>query len=267
MKKIFHGIAVLFFHRTAYTISFVISFVCLWLLACDHSAVETYDSQLNVYSVLKSDHATQKVVVDRTYKTDEPTGDLIDDALVILSSWASVDTLVYDDNAGSYRTYSVIVQPLSEYNLMVWRDDFDTVYAHTTIPGPFLILFPEHYDTVTFSDTVVLTISDRAAIYAVWFDGAPSYMFFDIPDTVDSLMTIPLADVFAGWSPGNFLCRLNIAAADSNFYHYHALQEYDPEKTGVIGGVGLFGSLWIESVDMFVGLVQEGQPLRTHVAP
>jgi hypothetical protein len=150
---------------------------------------------------------------------------------------------------------------------MVWRDGFDTVYAQTTVPGPFSMLFPEHYDTVTFNDTIVLTASDSAAIYAVWFDGAPSYMFFDIPDTADSLMTIPLADVFAGWTPGNFLCHLNIAAADSNFFYYYAEEDYDPEKTGITGGVGLFGSLWVESVYIFVSMLEDRKSQSAQVEP
>ena len=63
---------------------------------CDTSAVETYEPQLNVYSVLLSDHVSQRVTVDRTYRMDEPADDLIDDALVILSGWGSVDTLTFD---------------------------------------------------------------------------------------------------------------------------------------------------------------------------
>ncbi|UCC12972.1 MAG: hypothetical protein JSW02_05445 [candidate division WOR-3 bacterium] len=244
----------------------VIIFAGAVSLVCERSAVEIYDPQLNIYSVLHSDHASQSVIVDRTYRMDEPAGPVIDDALVILSSWSSVDTLTFDQGSDAYWTYNLILQPLTEYSLMVWRDGFDTLYARTTLPGPFTILYPEHFDTVTFSDTVVLTKSDHAAVYAVSF-GDEFGMFFEPPDTSDSLMIIPLAEVFSGWSPGNFFCRLWVAACDSNFYRYYDEMNNDPDVTGIDGGVGLFGSLWIESVDMFVSMVDAGKSQSTHTEP
>ncbi len=235
-------------------------------LMCDKSAVETYDPQLNIYSVLHSDHVSQSVIVDRTYRMDEPAGSVIDDALVVLSSWASVDTLTFDQGSDAYWAYNVVLQPLTEYNLIVWRDGFDTLHARTTVPGPFTILYPEHFDTVTFSDTIVLTTSDHAAVYGLSF-GDEFGMFFEPPDTSDSLMHIPLSEVFAGWSPGNFFCRIWIAACDSNFYRYYDETAYDQHETGITGGVGLFGSLWICSVDMFVSVVEDGQSQNTQAEP
>jgi len=257
MRRRYHSIS---------TISLVIIFACVGSLVCEKSAVETYDPQLNIYSVLLSDHVSQSVIVDRTYKMDEPTGPYIDDALVVLSSWSSIDTLTFDDGSNAYWAYNVIVQPLSEYSLTVWRDGFDTVHARTRVPGPFTIVYPEHYDTVTFNDTIVLTTSDSAAVYAVSF-GDEFGMFFEIPDTSDSLMRIPLSHVFAGWSPGNFFCRIWVAACDSNFYRYYEETDSDPHETGITGGVGLFGSLWIESVDMFVSMVEDRQSGRMVVDP
>lgn len=234
-------------------------------LMCERSAVETYEPELNVYSILLSDHASQRVVVDRTYRMDESAGDFIDDALVVVSGRTAVDTLVFDQGTHAYWTYNLIIQPLDGYSLTVWRDGFDTVYAHTTVPGSFSILFPEHYDTVTFNDTVVLTLSEHAAVYAVSY-GDEFEDFFDAADTSDGLMKIPLGEIFAGWAPGTFFCRLWIAAGDSNFYQYHVEQAYDPDETGVTGGVGVFGSLWVESVDIFVGLMDTGSGV-TPVAP
>jgi hypothetical protein len=248
------------------TVFLAVIFACVGSMTCERSAVETYDPQLNIYSVLHSDHVSQSVIVDRTYRMDEPAGDFIDDALVILSSWASVDTLTFDQGSNAYWAYNVVVQPLSEYSLTVARDGFDTVHAHTTVPGPFTIIYPQHYDTVTFNDTIVLTISDSAAVYGVSF-GDEFGMFFEVPDTTDSLMLLPLAQVFSGWSPGNFFCRIWVAACDSNFYHYYEAFDHDPEKTGVTGGVGLFGSLWIESVDMFVSIVDGGKSQSTQTEP
>lgn len=232
-------------------------------LMCERSAVETYESQLNIYSVLHSDHVSQSVSVDRTYRMDEPAEDLIDDALVIISNWSTVDTLTFDEGSNAYWTYNMVLQPLSEYNLLVWRDGFDTVHARTTVPGPFTILYPQHYDTVTFNDTIILTTSDHAAVYGLSF-GEEFGMFFDPPATSDSLMQIPLSEVFAGWSPGNFFCRIWVAACDSNFYRYFDETNASPHETGVSGGVGLFGSLWVESVDMFVSMVEDGQSQSTH---
>ncbi len=233
---------------------------------CERSAVETYDPQLNIYSVLHSDHVSQSVIVDRTYRMDESAGPVIDDALVILSSWSSVDTLTFDQGSDAYWTYNLVLQPLTEYSLTVWRDGFDTLHARTTVPGPFTILYPEHFDTVTFSDTIVLTISDHAAVYGLSF-GDDFGMFFEPPDTSDSLMYIQLSEVFAGWSPGNFFCRIWIASCDSNFYRYYDEINNDPDVTGITGGVGLFGSLWICSVDMFVSMVDDGKSGSTQVEP
>jgi hypothetical protein len=237
------------------------------LLKCERSAVETYDPQLNIYSVLHSDHVSQSVIVDRTYRMDEPAGPMIDDALVVLSSWSSVDTLTFDQGSDAYWTYNLVLQPLTEYSLTVWRDGFDTLHARTTVPGPFTILYPEHFDTVTFSDTIVLTISDSAAVYAVAFGSYDFNMFFEPPDTSDSLMYIQLSEVFAGWSPGNFFCRIWIAACDSNFYRYYDEMNNDPDVTSITGGVGLFGSLWICSVDMFISMIDDGKSGRTQVEP
>lgn len=246
------------------SIFLVIIVVFIGSLTCERSAVETYDPQLNIYAVLLSDHVSQSVIVDRTYKMDEPAGPMIDDALVVLSSWSSVDTLTFDQGSNAYWAYNVILQPLSEYNLTVWREGFDTVHAQTSVPGPFTIVYPQHYDTVTFSDTIVLTTSEQAVVYAVSF-GDEFDMFFDAPDTTESLVRIPLSHVFSGWSPGNFFCRIWVAACDRNFYNYYVT--FDQEQTGISGGVGLFGSLWIESVDMFVSLVEDQQSRRTHVDP
>jgi sulfur relay (sulfurtransferase) DsrF/TusC family protein len=220
-------------------------------LSCEQTAVDVYDPVLNIYCVLEGDKQVHEVLVDRSYKMDEPDMLFVDDAMVVLSGCGETDTLLFADSSCTYFSDPITIQAGSTYTLTVTKEGFDTLLGTTTIPDRFDILFPHDGDTLTLLDTLsfvrdtvtfLFTISVPEVFFtymAAWFDtdsiiGVPLYALFDDP---------PVASGY------NYL---KITAYDTSFCDYFFWEKDSLMQQGVENGVGLMGSAWVESVEVYV---------------
>jgi len=244
--------------REIYQILLRILAPLILFIACARDLSEEYASKFNVYSILRNDVITQKVIVDRIYKMDEPSAPYVSDALIILSSDNLIDTLKFSNADSCYVTNDTFaLQPLNSYRLSVIKEDFDTLFAKTRLPDSFEIIVPHNGDTLTILDTIIFKKSTGAAFYKFSINFSDSlWIIHDWlkPDTLDSLIKIYCGDYFGYYEGGN--CLIKISACDSNYYKYVYLffEEYEDSllQAGVEGGVGLLGSAWVESVSFFL---------------
>ena len=222
---------------------FLMAAVLLIHTACENDFVEEYDPELNVFSVLNAFETEHKVLVDRTYTMDEPTGGLIEDALVVLSGSDWIDTLVFSYGISQYLSDPFFIAPLDTCEIMVAWEGLDTLTGTTVVPGYFSIVSPAHYDTVTLQDTIVITKSENAALYSCFLQvdltGYSTFFWYQ-PDPFDSLINIPM-DEYLDFFPSGYF-TLYVVAYDPNCYEYYFASGDTAQQAGVIGGLGLFGS-------------------------
>jgi len=222
-------------------------------LSCGQVEDGIYDPEFNVYGLLFSTQTIQEIIVDRTYLMDEPSGQYVDDALVVLSSDGYIDTLVFSSAWGKYMSsISHNLQPATTYTLSVTRVGFDTLYGSTHVPDTFSILNPV-YDTLTLEDTIVFTKSIGAALYGCWVTEISTLMkinFVVWSDPDDSLESFILGEYF--YNIPSSLYEISITAYDSNYYSYHFERTDSIHCAGVTGGVGLFGSSWNARKEFYI---------------
>lgn len=213
------------------------------LISCEKSLFEEYEPELNIFCLLECPSLHYTVIVDRTYRMNEPSNEYIEDALVILSGPNSVDTLQFIGGK-YYPVHSFWIEPEKRYQLTVIKEGFDTVIAQTKTPGNFSIVYPQLRDTLTISDTIILTKSSGASYYCGYFTDENDYKipFWYVPDTLDSLVRIPIPFYLTFAQSGYY--TIEILACDENYYQY---SQFKPEQdsvlqAGVTGGVGVFAS-------------------------
>jgi hypothetical protein len=239
--------------RLRYIIPWLLLMLLLIGINCETYVDLDYEPQLNVFGILSNGQQRQEILVDRTYQIDEPSGSLIDDALVIISRDNLVDTLEYSIIDDRYISDPFTIVPEGTYNLLVVRDGFDTLQGATTIPGNFTIIFPVYGDTLTLQDTITLTRSEGAVLYTVSFimsAGVFGPFIWHEPDSSDTLVHIPVADYWEPPVEGYF--TIYITAYDSNCYEYYLAEQDSIAQAGVTGGVGLFGSMWTRYTSTYV---------------
>lgn len=224
--------------------------VMLFLIygACENDIVEEYEPQLNVVAVLNSREHVQHVLVERVYLVDEPSEPPIDDALVVLSGNGFIDTLEFTYTNYRYWSEPFYLAPLATYELLVAREGYDTVTAVTTVPGHFVIQYPNYNATISLQDTMVITRSADAALYCChFFENVSnlSIFFWYEPDPFDSLIHIPIGEYLDSPPPGYY--AITVVACDSNVYDYYFAADDSIRQCGVTGGVGVFGSTWAAS--------------------
>ncbi|MCK4755402.1 DUF4249 family protein [candidate division WOR-3 bacterium] len=226
--------------------SVILAVLFIILISCEKSLFEEYEPELNIFCLLECHLVSYiTVTVDRTYRMDEPSDEYIDDALVILSGPNSVDTLQFIPEDSVYHSpYPLLIQPEKTYQLTVVKEGFDTLIAQTKTPGNFSIVYPQSHDTLTISDTIILTKSSGAPYYYGYFTDENDYKipFWYVPDTLDSLVRIPIPFYLTFAQSGYY--RIEILACDENYYQY---SQFKPEQdsvlqAGVTGGVGVFAS-------------------------
>jgi len=238
--------------RSIHGTVFRISLLLLSCIACSDISDE-FESQLNIFGVLTDIYQIQEIIVDRTYPIDEPTGPVIDDALVILSGNSWIDTLEFSYSSQRYLTKPLNLTPLTTYELIVEKEGFDTLYAATTVPGNFTIFFPVLNDTLTLQDTILFAQSKGADLYGLVFirySGSFGPSFWYEPDPLDSMVQIPVREYVDEQCTGQFM--IYILAYDSNYYEYYYLEHDSVAQAGVTGGVGLLGSTWTEATSAYV---------------
>lgn len=228
------------------------------LISCEKSLYEEYEPELNIFCLLECPSlGYTTVIVDRTYRMDEPSDGYIDDALVILSGPNSVDTLQFIPEDSTYHhVHPFWIRPEKTYQLTVIKQGFDTVIAQTKTPGNFNIVYPQSLDTLTLSDTIILTKSSGAPYYCGNFTDENAYKipFWYVPDTLDTLVRIPIPFYLTFAQSGYY--RIEILACDENYYQY---SQFKPEQdsvlqAGVTGGVGVFASYQTRYVHVYLVL-------------
>lgn len=233
----------------------IIVVLIIIFISCEKPLFEEYEPELNIFCLLECvpfHYIT--VIVDQTYRMDEPSNEYIDDALVILSGPNSVDTLQFIPGDSAYHSpYPLLFQPEKTYQLTVIKEGFDTVIAQTKTPGNFNIVYPQRLDTLTISDTIILTKSSGAPYYHGYFTDENNYKipFWYVPDTLDTLVRIPIPFYLTFAHSGYY--RIEILACDENYYQY---SQFKPEQdsvlqAGVTGGVGVFASYQTRAVYVY----------------
>ncbi len=239
------------FYRPLYSTAII----SILIAVCCNSVSDIYEPELNIYCLLWCPTSHYTVLVDRTYEMRESSGDYISDALVILSDPYSVDTLQYMPADSAYHPrYPLNIVPEAIYELTVIKEGFNTVTAETKTPGNFNILYPQPFDTLTVSDTIILTKSSGAHYYWGYFIDVNYNLipFWYVPDTLDSLIRIPvpfyLHFAHSGWYD------IEIQACDNNYYLYSQFgtEQDSVLQAGVTGGVGVFASRLAREVHVYL---------------
>ncbi len=237
-------------HRTG-TIAVVL--YALWLAACPKDRQVNFKSELNVFCVLNPRGAEfwGRMVIERTYAIDEEAVYDLEDALVVVSDSVHSETLSYAFDNQFHLPQSIGYDTTQKnLRLMVAAEGLDTLWGATTIPGDFQVLSPAPQDTFGPEDTLVLTKSRGALMYAFcWGNGYGSGALFYFPDYLtDSIIEIPMAwMVEAEDPPGEY--SFEVAAYDSNYAEYKMHWETNTyPRYGVTGGLGVFGSAYTKRV-------------------
>lgn len=220
-------------------------------IACDVASVNEIDTQFNVYTVLSNRESYNGVIVDRTYGIDEMSELSVDDAFVKLTVDSIMDTLFFYEDW--YYTYMTLL-PSKTYRLEVSKEDFDTLFGVTTVPGEFEFL-NQPYDTITLEDTIIFSRSDGAVVYYCLFKrfGRRDALWLK-PDTLDSLVKFRVGDHIGNLPAGR--CEIKVTAFDHNYYKYTFEPDDSLRQAGVTGGLGLCGSAWQEGIILYLDILE-----------
>lgn len=258
----------------------LIAFAVLVLISCLNTTSPKFKEEISVFAVLQQGADQHYVFV---YKTYEDIEDLIEteelfikDAEVkVESSSQSIDySYFYDElqyNAPSRYIdleQKVIVKPGEKYTLTV-KTGIGLLTGETIVPNPIKLLAP--INGSTFKDRSILEISwekdDTVYGYVIKLEGPPyewewregtiykgrdSFMF----NTTDNSIQIPgkyIRYYEEHWR-GQYIetdrrYTIKVMGFDKNFKQ-HQFDGYP--IAGVENGYGVFGSVVIDSVDVFV---------------
>jgi hypothetical protein len=224
--------------------------IVIFFTACPKTPAENFQSQLNVFSVIRSDAAQQVVRIDRTYAMEDTTDYDLQYAFATITGDTFCDTLDYVNWRNFVSDLYLPVEPQHTYKIMVAADGLDTLRGETTVPGVFTVIFPQDGDTVFNDDTILIRKSLGGKVYEFRLyqnDTLPS-MVASFPDFLsDSLFRFPVSELFLG--SGDW--RLQIAAYDSNYFNYQYKYDDEYPQCGVQGGLGAFCSAYVNSVNFF----------------
>ncbi|MGB3341346.1 MAG: hypothetical protein WBB37_07690 [bacterium] len=227
----------------------------LIFIACDSVTVSEYETQLNVYLLLNNYIGYTEAFIDRAYEIDEPSEPYLADALVTISTGNRIDTLIFDELQGKYISWYINILPGSTYCLTVSKQDFDTLYGETTVPGYFHFL-NQPGDTITLEDTIIFHRSKGAILYNCAFERSHHTSSFWLkPDTLDRFIKIRVGDHIG--SPPEGSCEIRVTAYDRNYYEYHFEPVDSLMQAGVYQGLGLCGSAWQEWITLYLDLPEE----------
>lgn len=230
----------------------ILLFIVMFFIACPKTPDANFQSQLNVFGVIRSDLNEQQVVINRTYPMDDTTYYDLQNVVAIVSSDTFCDTLHLSSAfVGVFIGFYHSVEPLRTYKIMVAADGLDTLWGETTVPGVFTFIFPQPGDTVFSDDTIIIKKSRGGKVYEFRLyqsDTIPSSVM-SFPDFLpDTLFRFPATEMYLGegyW-------RLRIAAYDSNFFKYqYQIGSNEFPQFGVRGGLGAFCSAYVDSVDFY----------------
>jgi hypothetical protein len=214
----------------------------LSFLACNPDP-SNYREQMTVYTTLDPGLAHQVVVVDRTYRVDEPAPDSAGVSGAVVRLWRvnSQDTIAFAEStrAGFYRDTMAApcISPCSSYVLdVVWQGFHGTVSI--TVPGALNFIRPLHNETLSVAllPALVWSNSLNARQYRVRVTA---------PGRRDTLFPMPLVtqDTFLPVYPSMLDTSgwygMHVYAMDDNLYRqYRRTAVMDTIGTDVLANVG-----------------------------
>ena len=238
--------------------------ICAFILfvGCGRESPYQFESQIVVFSVLIADRPNPTIILERSWEIDKklPEEGLgVDDAEVSVSTVES--TIEYTNIKGESGFWapldSFMVYPAKAYYLDVIVSGEEEIYSETTVPDTFSIVQPAEGDTLDkwgHLPEIVWQRSQNAAGYLVDISSRVDTTHFSgtvgVADSIFPLLSLFLGE--SGWHV------IKVAALDNN-YHDYCKEEYgewgaegDEETTRVQGGLGVFGSCVVESVQVYV---------------
>ncbi|HEX7319508.1 MAG TPA: DUF4249 family protein [bacterium] len=230
------------------------------MISCGHQADENFENMLNITGVVRNEADHIELTVNRTYNMDEPANSEMDSAIVMLFNNDYSDTFIgqYAGYGGFFWIDTVPVNAGDTYNLMIAADGYDTVYGQTTVPDDYQIIYPLSGDTMTLLDTLLFTVGKGIEDYQIecWVEEYERGFYYYFPNFEnDSIIGFPVFvfSDFVQQFDTTTLFTFMVIGYDSNYYNYHYFYDSDdPPQCGVSGGIGLFGSAWVRSVDVYL---------------
>jgi hypothetical protein len=224
-----------------------------WLLfmACGQIDDGIYDPEFNVHGVLYSWKSIHEIIVDRTYRMDEPSEPFVNDAAVILFCGLFRDSMIFNGTTSRYQSSAHPIQPGITYEILVAKDGFDTLWGITTVPDSFSIVNPV-LDTLSLTDTLKFTRSAGSMFYSLSILELTTYLEYsfwyhaDSADTQTIILGTLLYDIPTS------VYEISVTAYDTSYEHYYYGSSDSLRAEGVTGGVGLFGSCWTESRQFYI---------------
>ena len=238
--------------------------ICAFILfmGCGRESPYQFESQIVVFSLLIATRPNPTIILERSWEIgkklpEEGLG--VNDAEVFVS--IEGDTIEYTNIEGESGFWapldSFMVYRAKTYYLDVVVPDEEKVYGETTVPDTFSIVQPEEGDTLDKSERLpVIAWQGSQNAYGYLIDISSRVDTTHFTGTVGSAdTTFPLLSLFLGESGRHVI---KVAALDRNYYEY-CREEYGPggtggseETTSVQGGLGVFGSCVVESVQVYV---------------
>lgn len=231
------------------SLSFILAVV--FFIACPKTHDADFQSQLNVFGVMRSDLGVQQLIIDRTYVMEDTTGYDLQNVIATMSGDTFCDTLHLKsvNGVGIFTGYFYPVEPQQTYKIMVAADGLDTLRGETTVPGAFTFIFPQSGDTVFPDDTILIkkSLSGKVYEFQLFQNDTIPFSYMSFPDFLpDTLFRFPASELYFGEGYN----RMQIAAYDSNFFNYqYSSNEYP--QCGVRGGLGAFCSAYVNSVEFY----------------
>jgi len=228
----------------------IFGFIIMFFVACPKTHDADFQSQLNVFGVIRSDLGEQQMIVDRTYAMDDTTGYDLQNVFATMAGDTFCDTLRQSWGI-IFMGFNHPVIPLHTYAIMVAADGFDTLWGETTVPGAFTVIFPQPGDTVFYDDTILIRKSPggKAYEFRLYQNDTILFSYMSFPDFLpDTLFRLPASEMYL--PEGNL--QMRVAAYDSNFFNYqyqYGSNEYP--QCGVRGGLGAFCSACVNSVSFY----------------
>jgi hypothetical protein len=204
--------------------------------------------------------------INRSYAIDDPFDTVFPDVNGV--AWRGDDTWpLLSAGRDIYATSPLQSRPSpgDTFGIRIARSGFDTVYGHTVVPDSFRVLFPRDGDTVTMSDSMVWTRSRNCAGYYMSFRSVDrgDTFYYDAAITNDTtggnfdslVFKLPQMVFLYLFEPGRHTLR--IYALDSSYFDWVNAGGFGPgagtgETTRLSGGLGVFGSGFGDSVEVYV---------------
>lgn len=231
----------------------ILYLVLLILAGCIKGpTLPVYEPEPNVGCLLSPDYKRQEVRVGKSWRIDEVDPQMwVSGADVKIS--CAADTVTFHELSGRpgvYVSESLLVESGNTYFLEVDYPDGNKVTGRTKVPQKPRIITPADGDTVSPSHELRWESEGVAGFllqyYYYEYGGGGANMLPEDLGHATSITVDSLCIKYFGCHPDSLIrFTLRIWSADTNYYDYYRIKEYDePMETNMHleGGLGVFGS-------------------------